>query len=132
MAEEPTSFLNVDLDIVSRAPLEPLVEAFGKRVFTLHAGKERRRHVAHFELGTFHPRTADGIIRRFVALVKALPRARRKLWNDAQSRELNIGIQAGLAPHCFELRLEPATLAAAASVGARIVVTVYAAERPGT
>jgi hypothetical protein len=69
------------------------------------------------------------LMRRMVGLVKRLPRPARRLWNQAKSREFNIGIEAAARSTTFELGLEPKTLAAVASVGGRVVVTVYAPER---
>jgi hypothetical protein len=122
-----TRFLNVDLDIWSRSPLEPLVRGFGEKVFALHIGKEGRgRHGAHLELAASGGQEqADKLIRDLVALVKKLPRSSRTLWNLAQAREFNLGIQAGSTPFSYELRLEPRTLRAVASVNARLTVTVY-------
>jgi hypothetical protein len=123
-----TTFLNVDLDIWSATSLDPLVAAFGRRVLVLHSGKEGRRYVAHLELArSGYGRDADALIREFAALVRRLPRRRRALWNAARTRDFNIGLQAGFTPHAFELPVQPATLQAAASVDARVVVTVYAA-----
>jgi hypothetical protein len=126
--EESTQCLNVDLDVWSAAPLEPLVEAFGKKVFVLYVGKERQRtYGAHLEIsGVAYHANADRLIRRFVQLIDALPPKARRMWATAQRREFNIGIQAALKPHAFELRLQPETLVAAARVNGRVVVTVYA------
>lgn len=128
MKDDETTFLNVDLDIWSRSMLEPLVEAFGKKVCVLHVGKEGRRHGAHLELAASGDRhNCDQLIRRFVTLVKNLPRSRRMLWNRAQVRSFNVGIQAATKPHSYELRLQQKTLDAVASVNARVVITVYGA-----
>jgi hypothetical protein len=122
-----TTFLNVDLDIWSRSPLEPLVAALGKKVCVLHVGKEARRHGAHLELARSGGRAhnADQVIRRLAKLVTSLPRSQRTLWNRAQVRAFNVGIQAATKPFSYELRLQPETLAAIASVNGRLVVTVY-------
>ena len=137
--EEGTHFLNVDLDIFSRARLDPIVDAFGEKVFVLHVGKWGRRYGAHFELrgSGIQPATAsqtrvskqaDRLVQRFVGLVKQLPRPARQLWNNADSREFNVGIEAAARSRMFELRLEPKTLEAVATVDGRIVITVYAPE----
>jgi catechol 2,3-dioxygenase-like lactoylglutathione lyase family enzyme len=123
-----TAFLNVDLDLLSTAPLEPLVSAFGKRVVVLYVGGERRRYEAHLELASL-VRTADVAIRRLVDLVESLPRPARRAWNGARSRVFNIGIQAGHEPFSREWLVSEATVAAAARVRGSIIVTVYAAER---
>ena len=126
-----TRFLNVDLDIWSASPLDSLVRAFGRSVVVLHAGSEGRKgYGAHLELARSGSSTdADRLIRSFVRLVKKLPRQARASWNRARRRDFNVGIQAGPQPYSYELPVEPGTLAAVASVDARLVVTVYGAER---
>jgi hypothetical protein len=42
--------------------------------------------------------------------------------------DLSVGIQAGAEPNLFELALSPAALRAAASMGARVTIAVYAPE----
>jgi len=125
--ESTTSFLNVDLDVASTQDLSPLVTALGRNVFALFTGKMRGRYETHLELGA-QPRDADWAIRKFVRLLTALPPAARRRWDSARQRDFNIGIQAGIAPHAFELGLAPETLEAAARLGARIVITLYAAD----
>jgi hypothetical protein len=128
--EEGTTFLNVDLEVISRTPLDPLVQAFGRNVDVLHVGPWGQRYGAHVEVaGSGCRGNADSLIRRLVTLVKALPRSARRLWDTAQSREFNVGIEAAAKSRTFELRLEPETLMAVAGVAGRIVITVYAPER---
>jgi len=125
---DETAFLNVDLDIWSRSPLEPLVSAFGKRVFVLHVGKEARRYGAHLELAASgYADNPDQLLRRFVRLVKKLPRSSKASWDRAELRQFNVGIQAATEPVSWGLQLEPQTLDAIASVAAGLVVTVYGA-----
>jgi len=130
---EPTHVLNVDLDIVSKAPLERLVQAWGEKVDVLHVGKWGRHYGARLEVGgSGHKAHADRLISRLVALVEALPKSRRLLWDQAQSREFNVGIEAAIKSPIFEWRIQPKTLDAVARVDGRIIVTVYAPERrPG-
>lgn len=122
---DETTFLNVDLDIRSGAPLDDLVNAFGRRVVILYVGREGRQYGAHLELAV-SPAGADRTIQRFVTLVADLPRSARRLWQAARTREFNVGVQAGSGPHAFGLRLRPATLQSAAKIGAHIAFTVYA------
>lgn len=133
-SREETTFLNVDLDIRSNSPLDTLVKAFGRTVFALYVGREGRHFVAHLE--TARASTDPGrLIRRFVALVRRLPPAERRLWDRADHREFNVGIQASATPASYELHLDPSTVADAAKVNAGIGVTVYASaladRRPG-
>jgi hypothetical protein len=127
-----TRFLNVDLDIFAKVPLDAIVEAFGDDVIVLHAGRRGRRYSAHVELshsGRESAQQADRVVRQLVRLVDRLPRRARRLWNQADAREFNLGIEAAARSRVFELRLHPATLEAVAKVDGRIVVTVYAPHR---
>jgi hypothetical protein len=124
---EPTKFVNVDLDIFSRVPLKGLVDAMGEEAVVLYVGGEREKYEAHVELASSHPgMTAARAIIGLTRLVKRLPPRYRKLWDSAKSREFNIGIEAGLEPHSFELRLDRRTVDAVREVGGTLVVTVYA------
>jgi hypothetical protein len=128
-----TTLLNVDLDIWSTTPLDDLVRAFGRRVFVLYAGKKGRRYAAHLELARDGAsRGADALIRHFVALVRRLPPKGRALWNRAQRRDFNVGIQAAAKPYSYELPLEVSTVRAAAAVNARVVFTVYGDDSRGS
>ncbi len=128
--KETTRFLNVDLEVLSRRPLEGLVAAFGKKVDVLYVGKWGRRYGAHFEVsGSGYQGNAERLIRRFVRMITALPRTKRRLLDDAQSRDFNVGIEAAREARAYELRLGRETLEAIASVNGRLVITVYAPQR---
>ena len=123
-----TQFLNVDLDIFGKVPLDPIVEAFGDEVLVLHVGKWGRRYSAHVELsasGAESAHQADRVVRQLARLVERLPRHARRIWNQADAREFNLGIEAAVKSGMFELRLKPETLAAVAKLDGRIVITVY-------
>jgi hypothetical protein len=124
---EPTHYINVDLDIVSSVPLDDLVRAMGEDAFVLYVGRARRKYEAHLELASSHRgMSADETIAGLTRLIQVLPPSQRKVWDSAKVREFNIGIEAGLAPHGFELRLDRRTLDAVSDVRATLVVTVYA------
>ncbi len=124
-----THFLNVDLDIYSKADLQPLVSALGKKVMVLYIGRVRQTHCAHLEVAKI-TKTADATIRAFCSLIQALPKPERNLWNAAKIRDFNIGVQACMQPHSTEFALSAETLNASHELGARIVFTVYAPESP--
>jgi hypothetical protein len=124
-----TYFLNVDLDVFARFPLEPLAAAFGSSVIPLYVGRYGSHFRACFELSTSRRKNADALMADFVELVKSLPRAARLAWNRAYRRDFNIGIQAGFTPASFEIGLNTSTLKLVNSVNARVVVTVYGSER---
>ena len=123
-----THFITVDLDVYSRTRLQRLAEAFGDKVIVLHEGRWGKRYLASFELGRSWQLSADQEIRRLVALVRALPPAAQSLWNGAQSRVFDIGVQAGMTPRSHALKLSPDTIAAVAGVRGRMTITTYAPE----
>jgi hypothetical protein len=124
-----TRFLNVDLDLYSRSDLKPLVTALGQRVLTLHVGREGQTYSAHLELSR-EPKTADFAIRTLAALIHALPKLERNLWDTAKVRDFNVGVQAALEPRSYEVALAYETIKIASELKARIVLTIYAAEVP--
>jgi hypothetical protein len=123
--DKSSHFLNVDLDVYSRSNLELLVAALGKRVFVLFVGRHKRTYEAHLEVAA-DAKTADAVIKKFVVLISSLPRAARMLWDTAKSRDFSIEVQAGIQPTVLDIALDPETVRAAASLNARIVITVYA------
>jgi hypothetical protein len=123
-----TQFLNVDLDIWSRRPLQRLVDAFGRQVVVLNVGEENGRWGAHLEHAMDASRSdVDTAIQRLVRIVQRLPSDARRIWDGAERREFNVGIQSGVTPYASEFRVEPATLEAIARVNARLALTVYGA-----
>lgn len=127
--EGEIQFANVDLDVFSRPSLQPLADAFGKKVLQLYVGSHERVYRAHFELASSHRENADAIISGFVRLIERLPRVGRQAWTSAYRREFNIGIEGGIKPQFFELAISTRTLGLIHAVDARVVVTVYAANR---
>lgn len=128
---EPTHYANVDLDVYAGVPLDGFVQALGDEAFVLYVGGGRRRYEAHVELASSHmAMSADDTIVGLTRLIRSLPRVHRKVWESAQRREFNIGIEAGLEPHGFELRLQQRTLKAITDVRGVLVITVYAPDLP--
>ena len=121
-------FLNVDLDVYSKSDLQPLVDGFGKKVIPLYVGRDRGMNSAHLELSIPKP-SADSAILGLCALVRALPRTERELWNGARKREFSVGVQAGQQPFACDFRIEAQTVKAVAELGAAIVLTVYGREK---
>jgi hypothetical protein len=124
-SQNTTRFLSVDLDIYAKFDLKPLVDAFGPKVIVLYVGRERGLYSAHLELNV-QPKTADAVIRGFTVLIRRLPRAKRKLWDAAITRDLNVGVQSAAKDKPYEIKLAASTIKAVSSLNARIVVTVYA------
>lgn len=129
--DEPTNFITVDLEVYSRRRLTKLATVLTKHLSLHHEGAwGRGLYFAAFggiEYRGKRPlKTADQQIVALVRLVRALPPEAASLWAEARSRNFDIGIQSGLHPHSYQLGLSSKTIAEAASVNAKIVVTVYA------
>jgi hypothetical protein len=84
---------------------------------------------AHLELSR-QPKTADLAIRSLATLIHTLPKAERELWDTANVRDFNVGVQAAMRPHSYEIPLAYETIKIASALKARIVFTIYAAEAP--
>jgi hypothetical protein len=123
---EPSTarFLNVDLEVKSRMDLQQLATALAKKASVLYIGRIRRTYHAHFELVRL-TKTPAATIRGFCALIDALPRPAREVWDAAHFRDFNIGVQAGTLFQPTEFSLDTRTLNASCELGARIVLTVY-------
>ena len=132
-ANQQTGFLNVDLDVFSRERLTPLVDGLGRSFFVLHEGRWGQKYAAILELassGYSQKNNPDRLIRRMVTLLNKMPGSARHLWDRAQFKQFNIGIQAALKPHAFDIQIGHETLREVVGLGARLVVTVYAAKAP--
>jgi hypothetical protein len=66
---------------------------------------------------------------QLVTLVKALPRAARRCWNEATYRTFDLAIDAAPGPNRgVGIPLSEGTIAAVHSVGGRLLITVYPPE----
>lgn len=131
--DDETTFLNVDLDIWAAYDLAPLVEAFGSHVSDMFTGAvevEEGAYQTHLELGMAEgdPWNPDALIQAFVKLVDDLPPAAKRLWDAANLRVFDIGIQGGVTPRAFQFLLRADTLAAASRLKANVGLTVYSVD----
>ena len=125
MKNIPAHFINVDLDLKSTGALSPLHEAWSDRVGRLYTPeKDRRRHWLRLELSA-QPRDPEAGILEFCRMVRRLRGAARTAWQKASSKELDIGIQAGLEKRAAEWVLSRKVVNAMREVGAHVRVTVY-------
>jgi hypothetical protein len=82
---EPTHYVNVDVDVYSRVPLDGFVQALGDEAFILFVGGGRRKFEAPVELASSHmAMSADDTIVGLTRLISGLPRVQRKVWDSAQ------------------------------------------------
>lgn len=123
------SYINVDLEVRSRANVAPLVAALEGPLMCLHSGRERGGYLATFETGGV-PVPPDVAIRRMVAAITALSGRAQALWKGSRDRVFDVGLERGAGPGMVAFGLRRETIALAASVGARIAFTIYEREAP--
>jgi len=119
-------FLNVDVEVYSLRPLDPLAAALEEAAHILFVGKNGSRYLAAIELaGSGWQRTPDAIIMGLTQVIKALPEPARHLWNTASERRFDIGCDSPSGPRALALALKPTTVAAIAEVNGTIAITIY-------
>ena len=123
-------FLNVDVEVESRADLDPLVAAMARGALAIGRYRRSGRHCVRFELNT-SPRSPDHGIRAFSTLLERLPPPARRLWRTARRRDFDIGVQGSRRSDPAIIGLCRETVQLAAKLGGRIVITVYAADGRG-
>lgn len=117
-----TIFLNVDLDIQAKSGLRVLLQAFGEAVIVLN---DECEDFADVELAE-QPQSIDDAILKFYNIIHILPQNARAIWNNCETRSMNIGIQAGTTPYSEHFRISDKTISRLAEINAEIVMTVYA------
>ena len=126
--DDETAFLNVDVGVYSRSPLDALAAALGDRVSLHYVGRVGRgRFQLHFALWLGDSRDADSAIHGLVKLIESLPRPARRLWTTATKRVFDVGYQGGLTPHSREFDISHEAVAAIAALGGGMRVTIYVA-----
>ena len=126
---DATQFLNVDLEMIADVDLAPFLAQVASQVVVLRDSIDGPTRTVWLELDA-EPEDMDDAVRRYVALIEALPAAIRELWDACSDRCLNVGIQAGQLPHAAEYRMSPASVAGVARIRAGLEVTVYGTETP--
>jgi hypothetical protein len=101
LTHDETAFLNVDVDVFAKYPLEPLAAALGDDVSLHYVGRVGRGlFQLHFAL--YSPKNADSAIRGLAKVIGSLPRSSRHLWNNASRRVFDLGFQGGFEPYSRE------------------------------
>jgi hypothetical protein len=127
---EPVHFLNVDLEVRSREPLDALAADLGEEVVVLYCGPwDHQTFFANFELASWGG-GADSIVERFCYLLTGLDEAARALWDHALARSFNLGFESGGNPR-LEVALRAETVRRLSELNAELVVTIYPPTPPG-
>jgi hypothetical protein len=121
-----TSYLNTDLDVISRDDLTALARVFDSRglfpLYVTHGDDER--WYATFEVLGQHTEPEPNIA-EMIAVVESLRAPHRSVWRDCMLREFNIGYDCGAEPWAFNQGLSCELLRRIAAVGASLRWTLY-------
>jgi hypothetical protein len=121
-----TRRLGTELEIVADFDLTPILEQLRSYVAVLRNSVDDGLHTLWLELDPTES-DLDDAVRRYVAMIEALPSGERSLWDKSVDRCLNTGIQAGVKPHAYAIRLSADSIVQAARISVRHQFTVYAA-----
>ena len=126
---DEAEFLGIDLDVRSRYSLFPLVAAWpGSHQPLRMDGKPNPRWLIFSPYSKAN--TAEAKARLLIELVADLSPVARRCWNRASTRTFDIGVQASASGRAFEeVQLSTDTLSRIASIGGRLIVTVYPSDR---
>lgn len=120
---EPAQFLTIDLDVRSRRSLGALLSAWPEAYRPLNDSRWLIRNA-------FDAKNAETAAKNLLGDIAKLKGKALASWKQAHRCTFDIGVQAGGPGRAFEeVRLSADTLRHIASVGGRIQVTVYPAER---
>jgi hypothetical protein len=116
-------FLNVDLEILSREPLDSLAADLGDDVIVLYCGATERGYLGSFEIaGTSG--NADDAMAFLCTLIEGLSDEARTVWNRALARSFDVGYESGSSPR-FVSTLREETVKRVAALDGEIVITIY-------
>src|SRR3954447_3114870 len=89
-------FIDVDLEVWSRADLAALAAAVVPRGFVLHVGKVGRKFLVSILAQSTKPLTTpEETIWALLEVVDALPPKAKRLWRQAESRIFSVGYEGG-------------------------------------
>lgn len=122
----PIAFRDVDLDLKGD-DLGELVQSLKRKAILLNHTKS----TAAFELSEQAP-DPDTAIRRFCAIINALPSRERTVWDTCILRRFSIGISTGSEPYSLHWIISTDTLKLVTQLHAEIEISVYSVELPQT
>ncbi len=115
-------FVNVDLDLISKGPMEALANALHEAGCILYDGPEGDLHRLIFELSS-NPTTVNDTCLQMMDLLNKLPNHERELLDNCESRILDIGIDNTGSEPIVQVSAELVTRAAKLRCG--IFITCY-------
>ena len=124
-SKAPPGFINVDLDIVSRAKLGAIEASLSQTAYSLYSGPVRKGiFLLRLECNS-DPKDADTATIKLCAAIEALGGNERRLWERALKRTFDVGYE--IIPGCsaIHVSLRPETLKRVTALGATVAFTCY-------
>jgi hypothetical protein len=87
---DPVHFINADLEIVAREPLDAVAADLGDDVFVMYCGPTERGYLASFEIPG-NSADAGPTVRALCLLIESLGAEARALWDRALGRSFDLG-----------------------------------------
>jgi len=125
VSEMETHFLNIDLDIESKADISTLVSELevSLTLMTNHVCEGINRASFESEYSII-----EEIIENYVTAISLLGDEAALQWNNCRKREFNLGFQAENSPRSYEKSISAESLSKISSVNGQVGITVYAPE----
>lgn len=126
-------FMNVDLDILSRARLGAIEAAVSRTAYALYSGSIRKGiFLLRLECNS-DPTDADTATIKLCAAIEALGSNERRLWDRALKRTFDVGYEIMPGCRAVHVSLRPETLQRVTALGATVAFTCYLSDdsRPG-
>lgn len=126
-----TQFLNIDLDLRAQFDLRELTDALKPEIIIMNdevMGFSTYEHAQQFE-------TINEGIALFFKSIEKLSLSARGLWQQCDSRVMNVGIQAGIEPYSAHFLISEKSLEFLRALHASVEFTIYCArvdKRPET
>ncbi len=124
-SKAPPGFINVDLDIVSRAKLGAIEASLSQTAYSLYSGPVRKGiFLLRLECNS-DPKDADTATIKLCEAIEALGGNERRLWERALKRTFDVGYE--IIPGCsaVHVSLRPETLKRVTALGATVAFTCY-------
>jgi hypothetical protein len=127
MSEMPTTiaFLNVDLDIESREPIDLITKELTESdCIALWEGKRKNLFAASYEVNS-QASGPESIINAFCLLIRNLTKPARDQWERCIKRSFDLGFDSGEGKQCYQVFLDNETIQEVASLGGTIAISIY-------
>lgn len=132
-SKAPPGFINVDLDIVSRAKLGAIEASLSQTAYSLYSGPVRKGiFLLRLECNS-DPKDADTATIKLCTAIEALGSNERRLWDRALKRTFDVGYEIIPGFRAVQVSLRPETLQRVTALGATVAFTCYRGDdsRPG-